>query len=66
MGFPMVFIVPNQVDAAKLKEKLFDWKATLVINVARFEPDRPEMVAIEVVSMLDNQQSSDAQESNQS
>ena len=65
MGFPTVFIVPNQVDETKLKEKLFDWKATYVINAAKFEPDRPDMVTIEVVSMLDNQQSSNTQESNQ-
>jgi hypothetical protein len=66
MGFPTVFIVPTQADEAKLKEKLFDWKATIVLNAAKFEPDSPEMVAIEVVSMLDNQQNNDTQEPNQS
>jgi hypothetical protein len=66
MGFPTVFIVPTQADEAKLKEKLFDWKATYVINAAKFEPERPEMVTIEVVSMLDNQQNSDTKEYNQS
>jgi hypothetical protein len=65
MGFPTVFIVPNQVDEAKLKEKLFDWKATCVLNAAKFEPDHPDMVTIEVVSMLDNQQNSDTKKSNQ-
>jgi hypothetical protein len=66
MGFPTVFIVPNQIDEAKLKEKLFDWKATIVLNAAKFEPDHPDMVTIEVVSMLDNQQNNDTQEPNQS
>ena len=56
MGFPSVFIVPSQSDAEQLKERLVLWKATLVGNSARFEPDHPEMVTIEVVNMLDNQQ----------
>jgi hypothetical protein len=65
MGFPTVFIVPTQADEVKLKEKLFDWKATYVINAAKFEPDRPDMVAIDVVSMFDNQQNNDIQEYSQ-
>jgi len=64
MGFPTVFIVPNQVDEAKLKEKLFNWNATCVINAAKFEPDHPEMITIEVVSMPNNQQNNDTKESN--
>jgi hypothetical protein len=55
MGFPTVFIVPTKVDEANLRARLFDWRATLVVSAARFEPDHPEMVAIEVVDMLDNQ-----------
>jgi hypothetical protein len=55
MGFPTVFVVPNQHDATQLQEKLWDWKATIVANAARFEPNRPEMVAIEIAKTLDNQ-----------
>jgi hypothetical protein len=57
MGFPTVFVVPNQNDAAQLKTKLLEWKATLVANAARFEPDHPEMVAIEIAKNLDEQTS---------
>ena len=55
MGFPTVFIVPNQTDEATLREKLLEWQATLVANSARFEPDRPEMATIEIAKNLDNQ-----------
>jgi hypothetical protein len=55
MGFPTVFIVPNQTDEAILKEKLLAWNATLVANAARVEPDHPEMATIEIVKTLDNQ-----------
>jgi hypothetical protein len=55
MGFPTVFIVPNQADETKLKEKLLEWKATFVANVAKFEPDHPEMATIEVAETLDSQ-----------
>jgi hypothetical protein len=55
MGFPTVFIVPNQDDEATLREKLLEWQAILVANSARFEPDRPEMVAIEVAKTIDSQ-----------
>ena len=57
MGFPTVFIVPTQTDEATLREKLLKWQATLVANSARFEPDRPEMVAIEVAKTIDDQTS---------
>ena len=55
MGFPTVFIVPNQTDEEALKEKLLEWRATLVANSTKFEPDHPEMVAIEIVKTLDTQ-----------
>jgi hypothetical protein len=55
MGFPTVFIVPNQTDEEALKEKLLEWNATLVASSSRFEPDHPEMATIEVVGLLDNQ-----------
>jgi len=55
MGFPTVFIVPNQTDEKKLQEKLLEWNATIVTNSARFEPDHPEMATIEIVNMLSNQ-----------
>ncbi|MCL2287923.1 MAG: hypothetical protein FWC33_01905, partial [Candidatus Bathyarchaeota archaeon] len=58
MGFPTVFIVPNQADEETLKEKLLEWKATLVTNVTKFEPDHPEMVTIEIAETLNNQQTS--------
>ncbi len=64
MGFPTVFIVPNQADEAKLKEKLVEWKATIVANSTKFEPDHPEMATIEVARTLGNQ-NSNAIESNQ-
>jgi len=54
MGFPTVFLVPTQPDEAKLKEKLWEWKATLVNSAAKFEPNHPEQVTIEVVNMLGN------------
>ncbi|MDR2707326.1 MAG: hypothetical protein LBB87_01060, partial [Nitrososphaerota archaeon] len=57
MGFPTVFIVPNQTDEVMLREKLLKWQATLVANSARFEPNRPEMVAIEVAKNLGDQAS---------
>ena len=63
MGFPTVFIVPSQTDEIALREKLLEWKATLVANSARFEVDHPEMVAIEVVKTLDT--SNNASEPNQ-
>ena len=56
MGFPTVFIVPSQSDAEKLREKLWEWNATLVANAARFEPNRPEMATIEIIDMFNNQQ----------
>ncbi|MDR0373232.1 MAG: hypothetical protein LBI79_06725, partial [Nitrososphaerota archaeon] len=55
MGFPTVFIVPNQTDEATLKEKLLQWNATLVANAAKFEQDHPEMATIEIVKTLNNQ-----------
>jgi KaiC/GvpD/RAD55 family RecA-like ATPase len=55
MGFPTVFVVPNQHDATQLQEKLLDWKATTVANAARFEPDHPEMVTIEIAQLPDRQ-----------
>jgi len=57
MGFPTVFIVPTQEDAAKLKERLAEWKATLVTKSAKFEPNHPEMTAIEIDATLGNQDS---------
>jgi hypothetical protein len=57
MGFPTVFVVPNQTDATKLKEKLDEWQATFVAKSAKFEPDHPEMVTIEIDGILDNQNS---------
>jgi len=65
MGFPTVFLVPTKTDEEKLKEKLWEWKATLVVNATKFEPDHPEMTCIEVVSMLDNQQNNDTKKTNQ-
>jgi len=44
-----------------LREKLLKWQATLVANSARFEPDRPEMVAIEVAKTIDNQTANNPQ-----
>ena len=61
MGFPTVFLVPTETDEATLKERLLEWGATWVVNSVRFEPDHPEMVTIEVISMLDNQQTNDPQ-----
>jgi len=55
MGFPTVFIVPNQDDEATLREKLLEWQATLVANSARFEPDHPEMATIEVTKTFGDQ-----------
>jgi hypothetical protein len=55
MGFPTVFIVPNQTDEEALKEKLFEWNATYVANSSKFEPDHPEMTTIEIMTLLDNQ-----------
>jgi hypothetical protein len=55
MGFPTVFIVPNQTDEEALKAKLLEWNATLVANPSRFEPDHPEMTTIEIMDLLDNQ-----------
>jgi len=55
MGFPTVFIVPNQIDADKLKTKLTEWKATLVTKSTKFEPDHPEMAAIEIDETLGSQ-----------
>ncbi|MDR1993615.1 MAG: type IV secretory system conjugative DNA transfer family protein [Nitrososphaerota archaeon] len=55
MGFPTVFIVPNQTDEEALKEKLLEWNATIVVNSSRFEPDHPEMTTIEIMDLLDNQ-----------
>ena len=57
MGFPTVFIVPSQSDMVILREKLLEWKATIVANAVRFEPDHPEMVAIEVAQTFGNQTS---------
>ncbi|MCL2477378.1 type IV secretory system conjugative DNA transfer family protein [Candidatus Bathycorpusculum sp.] len=55
MGFPTVFIVPSQIDEEKLREKLWEWNATLVANAARFEPNHPEMATIEIIDLLNNQ-----------
>ena len=55
MGFPTVFVVPNQTDADKLKTKLTEWKATLVTKATKFEPDHPEMAAIEIDETLSSQ-----------
>jgi hypothetical protein len=55
MGFPTVFIVPNQKEGAKLKEKLVGWHATVVEGVAKFDPEHPERVTIEVVEALEGQ-----------
>jgi len=55
MGFPTVFVVPNQNDATQLETKLVEWKATKVTNAARFEPDHPEMVTIEIAKTPNNQ-----------
>ena len=55
MGFPTVFVVPNQSDATQLEEKLAKWNATLVANAARFEPDHPEMATIEITNTKNNQ-----------
>jgi hypothetical protein len=63
MGFPTVFIVPSHVEGEKLKAKLVEWKATLVANSARFEPDHPEMATIEIITNLGNQ--ADNPESNE-
>jgi hypothetical protein len=57
MGFPTVFVVPNQTDAAKLKEKLAQWQAVFVAKSAKFEPNHPEMATIEIEGLLDNQNS---------
>ncbi|MDR1993192.1 MAG: type IV secretory system conjugative DNA transfer family protein, partial [Nitrososphaerota archaeon] len=55
MGFPTVFIVPSQTDEEKLREKLYEWNAVFVANSARFEPDHPEQVTIEIINMFNNQ-----------
>jgi hypothetical protein len=55
MGFPTVFLVPTKTDEETLKEKLAEWKATLVVNAAKFEPDHPEMATIEVIKLMDSQ-----------
>ncbi|MCL2476345.1 type IV secretion system DNA-binding domain-containing protein [Candidatus Bathycorpusculum sp.] len=55
MGFPTIFIVPNQIDADKLKDKLTEWKATIVAKSAKFEPDHPEMATIEIDPTLGSQ-----------
>jgi hypothetical protein len=60
MGFPTVFIVPNQTDEATLREKLLEWQATLVANSARFEPDHPEMATIEVAKTFDQASNSES------
>jgi hypothetical protein len=65
MGFPTVFIVPSQNDEEKLREKLWEWNATLVANAAKFEPNHPEMVTIEIIDMLNNQQNNTPKDSQQ-
>jgi hypothetical protein len=55
MGFSTVFVVPSQNDATQLEEKLAKWNATKVANAARFEPDHPEMAAIEIAKTPNNQ-----------
>jgi hypothetical protein len=64
MGLPTVFLVPSKTDEEMLQVKLGEWKATLVSGAAKFEPDHPEMVTIEVVNMFDNQQSDETPEIN--
>ncbi|MCL2476702.1 type IV secretion system DNA-binding domain-containing protein [Candidatus Bathycorpusculum sp.] len=54
MGFPTVFLVPTKTDAETLTEKLCEWKATLVANSARFEPNHPEQATIEIINILNN------------
>ncbi|MDR0461703.1 MAG: type IV secretion system DNA-binding domain-containing protein [Nitrososphaerota archaeon] len=65
MGFPTVFIVPSQSDEEKLREKLWEWNATLVVNAARFEPNHPEMATIEIIDLLNNQSNNTAKDSQQ-
>ncbi|MCL2135872.1 MAG: type IV secretory system conjugative DNA transfer family protein [Candidatus Bathyarchaeota archaeon] len=50
MGFPTLFIVPTQTDEIKLKEKLFEWEATIVQNATKFEPEHSEMTAVEIMT----------------
>jgi len=49
MGFPTLFIVPTQKLAAELRKKLREWNAIVVINVDKFEPNCPEMAALETM-----------------
>jgi len=65
MGFPTVFIVPCQIDEEKLREKLWEWNATLVANAARFEPNHPEMATIEIIDVLNNQQNNTSKDNQQ-
>jgi hypothetical protein len=54
MGFPTVFLVPTKTDAETLTEKLYEWKATLVANSARFETNHPEQTTIEIINIPNN------------
>jgi hypothetical protein len=55
MGFSTLFIVPTQIDEEKLKEKLDEWKATYVQNIAQFKSNHPEQVTIEINNLLSDQ-----------
>jgi hypothetical protein len=53
MGFPTVFLVPNEALEGELKKKLVEWKATFVANSIKFEANHPEMATIVVSKTLD-------------
>jgi len=56
MGFPTVFVILNPKIEEEFKKKLEEWKATVVENVARFEPSHPEMACIDIVPIKATQE----------